>query len=178
MWIVTSTVNAVHKGDKALANNGNDNPWTPERIAALLPGMLYLHELISEEIATLHQVLGHVPPHEQSGMAGLAPLPIHHGENSSKRKGGRPKGSRGQKNASYTRPADRGLGPNGGAWNLAQGSAWSGIGQNYLRAMAKRGEIPCAYQIGRRVLLPREGFMRWFNSFTGGDAPRFDSPTK
>ena len=63
----------------------------------------------------------------------------------------------------YRRPAERGLGPDGGAWNLKQASAWCGIGENHLRTMAKNKEIDCAYFIGRRIIVPREGFMRWFN---------------
>jgi hypothetical protein len=63
----------------------------------------------------------------------------------------------------YSRPAERGLGPDGGAWNLKQAAAWCGIGENKLRTMAKSGEIGCAYFIGRRILLPRLGFQKWFN---------------
>jgi hypothetical protein len=70
----------------------------------------------------------------------------------------------------YSRPADRGLGPRGGAWNLRQAAAWCGIGENHLRAMAKNKEIPCAYFIGRRIIVPREGFMDWFNRRTTGNA--------
>jgi hypothetical protein len=64
----------------------------------------------------------------------------------------------------YSRPVDRGLGPDGGAWNVRQASAWSAIGEHTLRAMAKEGEIPCAYFIGRRIVLPRQGFVEWFNA--------------
>jgi hypothetical protein len=68
------------------------------------------------------------------------------------------------------KPAERGLGPDGGGWNIAQASAWSGIGEASLRVMAKRSIetsdpslFPC-YLIGcRRILIPREGFMDWFN---------------
>ena len=56
-----------------------------------------------------------------------------------------------QKKKTYSRPSERGLSPSGGAWNLAQASEWSGIGENYLRTMAKNKEIPCAYYIGRRT---------------------------
>jgi hypothetical protein len=63
----------------------------------------------------------------------------------------------------YVRPLQRGLGPEGGAWNLKQAAAWCGIGQNSLRSMAKKKEIPCAYFIGRRIIVPREGFQDWFN---------------
>jgi len=63
----------------------------------------------------------------------------------------------------YSRPTERGLGRDGGAWNLKQAAAWCGIGENYLRAMAKNGEIPCVYRIGRRIIVPREGFKAWFN---------------
>jgi hypothetical protein len=63
----------------------------------------------------------------------------------------------------YARPAERGLSAEGGAWNLKQAAAWCGIGENYLRSMAKNREIPCAYFIGRRIIVPRQGFMDWFN---------------
>ena len=63
----------------------------------------------------------------------------------------------------YARPAERGLSEEGGAWNLKQAAAWCGIGENYLRTMAKNREIPCAYFIGRRIIVPRQGFMDWFN---------------
>ena len=66
----------------------------------------------------------------------------------------------------YARPAERGLGPKGGAWNLKQAAAWCGIGENHLRTMAKNHEIPCAYFIGRRIIVPRVGFMNWFNERT------------
>jgi hypothetical protein len=71
-----------------------------------------------------------------------------------------------------SRPAERGLGPNGGGWSLKQGSAWSGIGENELRTMAKDGRIPCAYLIGRRgrIVLARQGFMDWFNRGGGSAA--------
>jgi excisionase family DNA binding protein len=70
----------------------------------------------------------------------------------------------------YSRPTERGLGPDGGAWNLKQAAAWCGIGENYLRTMAKNKEIPVAYYIGRRILLPREGFKAWFNRRVDGSA--------
>jgi hypothetical protein len=68
------------------------------------------------------------------------------------------------------KPSERGLGPDGGGWNVAQAAAWSGIGANTLRAMAKRAIetrdprlFPC-YLIGRRrILIPRAGFQSWFN---------------
>jgi hypothetical protein len=68
------------------------------------------------------------------------------------------------------KPNERGLGPDGGGWNIAQTSAWSGIGEGSLREMAKRsiktGDptlFPC-YLIGRRrILIPRQGFIDWFN---------------
>jgi hypothetical protein len=69
-----------------------------------------------------------------------------------------------RRKAHNAKPAERGLGPKGGAWNLKQASAWSGIGENYLRTMAKNREIPCAFYIGRRIILPRDGFKKWFNS--------------
>jgi hypothetical protein len=70
----------------------------------------------------------------------------------------------------YARPAERGLGPTGGGWNLKQGSAWSGIGENKLRKMAKEGRIPCAYFVGRRIILARQGFIDWFNRGSGSAA--------
>jgi hypothetical protein len=70
----------------------------------------------------------------------------------------------------YSRPSERGLSASGGAWNLKQASEWCGIGENYLRTMAKNKQIPCAYYIGRRILLPREGFKAWFNHRTEGSA--------
>jgi hypothetical protein len=68
------------------------------------------------------------------------------------------------------KPSERGLSPQGGGWNIDQASAWSGIGSASLRAMAKKkiatGDptlFPC-YRIGlRRILIPRQGFMDWFN---------------
>jgi excisionase family DNA binding protein len=59
--------------------------------------------------------------------------------------------------------AARGLGPDGGAWNIRQAAKWSGIGEATLRAMAKAGAIPVV-RAGRRILIPREGFQRWFNA--------------
>lgn len=71
----------------------------------------------------------------------------------------------------YARPAERGLSSDGGAWNLKQAAAWCGIGENYLRRMAKNQEIPCAYFIGRRIIVPREGFRDWFNKRTTASDP-------
>jgi hypothetical protein len=75
------------------------------------------------------------------------------------------------------KPMERGLGPDGGGWNIAQASAWSGIGEGSLRNLAKRsiktGDpslFPC-YLIGcRRILIPREGFQDWFNRRAGSTA--------
>ncbi len=69
-----------------------------------------------------------------------------------------------------TKPTERGLGPDGGGWYIAQASSWSGIGAASLRAMAKKSIetrdpslFPC-YLIGcRRILIPRQGFQDWFN---------------
>jgi hypothetical protein len=66
----------------------------------------------------------------------------------------------------YARPTERGLSSDGGAWNLKQAAAWCGIGENYLRTMAKTGQIPVAYKIGRRIIVAREGFKDWFNRRT------------
>ncbi|HEY7306266.1 MAG TPA: helix-turn-helix domain-containing protein [Bryobacteraceae bacterium] len=60
------------------------------------------------------------------------------------------------------RLSDRGLGPRGGGWSIAQGSAWSGIGERKLREMAKRGVFLC-HSIGRRIVIPRQAFIDWFN---------------
>jgi len=62
----------------------------------------------------------------------------------------------------YARPSERGLGPKGGGWNIDQASEWSGMGSKWLRDKAKSGEIP-VYKIGRRFLIPRQGFIDWFN---------------
>jgi excisionase family DNA binding protein len=53
--------------------------------------------------------------------------------------------------------------PQGGGWNIAQASEWSTIGEHQLRGMAQRNEIP-HIKIGRRILIPKEAFVRWFNS--------------
>lgn len=56
-------------------------------------------------------------------------------------------------------------------WNIKQASAWSGIGERKLREMAKAklagglSLFPC-HRIGRRIAIPREGFMDWFNGKT------------
>jgi hypothetical protein len=71
----------------------------------------------------------------------------------------------------YRPPAERGLGAAGGGWNVSQASAWSGIGSAALRKMAERREIPC-YHIGRRILIPRQGFIDWFNQ----RSPALDRP--
>jgi hypothetical protein len=74
-----------------------------------------------------------------------------------------------RKRRRYRRPAERGLGPDGGGWNIAQASRWSGISEARLRAMAKKKLrdddpelFPC-YAFGRRLLIPRQAFMDWFN---------------
>lgn len=76
-----------------------------------------------------------------------------------------------------TKPAERGLGPGGGGWNIAQAAAWSGIGEASLREMAKQSietgdsSLFPAYLIGRRrILIPRQGFMDWFNRRAGKSA--------
>lgn len=76
----------------------------------------------------------------------------------------------------YAKPVERGLGPDGGGWNIAQASAWSGIGESNLREMARKrlrdndpSLFPC-YAIGRRILIPRQGFMDWFNGRFQGSA--------
>jgi excisionase family DNA binding protein len=50
-----------------------------------------------------------------------------------------------------------------GGWNIREASRWSGIGEHQLRGKAKRGEIP-HIMVGRRILIPKEAFVRWFNS--------------
>jgi hypothetical protein len=76
----------------------------------------------------------------------------------------------------YRVPLERGLGSQGGAWNVEQASEWSGIGSRKLREMAKRSVaskdptlFPC-HAIGRRILIPREAFMDWFNGRFRGTA--------
>ena len=48
------------------------------------------------------------------------------------------------------KPSERGLGPDGGGWNIKQASAWCGIGETNLRQMAKDERFP-VYKIGRRI---------------------------
>jgi len=79
------------------------------------------------------------------------------------------------KSNTRTRPSQRGLGPEGGAWSIQQAAAWCGIGEHNLRRMVQARQVPCAFFIGRRILLPREGFKAWFNG--GGVAPR-NAPRK
>jgi hypothetical protein len=75
------------------------------------------------------------------------------------------------------KPSERGLGPEGGGWNISQAAKWSGIGEGSLRIMAKRSIetndpelFPC-YLIGcRRILIPRQGFIDWFNGRFAGNA--------
>ena len=50
-----------------------------------------------------------------------------------------------------------------GGWNIAEASEWSTIGEHQLRGMAQRNEIP-NIKIGRRILIPKQAFMDWFNS--------------
>ena len=76
------------------------------------------------------------------------------------------------------KPSERGLGPEGGGWNIEQAAAWSGIGSATLRAMAKRRietgdpSLFPAYLIGsRRILIPRQGFQDWFNGHMKGGGP-------
>jgi hypothetical protein len=65
---------------------------------------------------------------------------------------------------------EAGLGPKGGGWNIRQASEWSGLGTGYLRGLVKRklaGEAVSVFpfhQVGRRILIPREGFRNWFNA--------------
>jgi hypothetical protein len=74
-----------------------------------------------------------------------------------------------ERKAHNTKPIERGLGPDGGGWNIAQASRWSGIGEATLREMAKRGEVPCL-RIGRRIVITRQGFKDWFNRRANGSA--------
>jgi hypothetical protein len=75
--------------------------------------------------------------------------------------------------ASYISNSQRGLGPEGGGWNIAQAAHWSGFSAAHLRNLIKRREggeqvdIFPYYRCGRRVLIPREGFRAWFNSRHG-----------
>jgi hypothetical protein len=70
----------------------------------------------------------------------------------------------------HRKPSERGLSENGGGWNIQQASAHSGIGERNLREMAKRriatGDpalFPCHLIGRRRILIPRQGFLDWFN---------------
>jgi hypothetical protein len=71
----------------------------------------------------------------------------------------------GNRKKQNVKPTERGLGPNGGGWNIAQASAWSGIGENSLREVVKSEKPPFPVLfVGRRILIPRHAFMEWFNS--------------
>jgi hypothetical protein len=69
----------------------------------------------------------------------------------------------------YISNSKRGLGPEGGGWNVAQAAHWSGFNPAHLRQQVKDWEagkevdIFPYYRCGRRVLIPREGFKTWFN---------------
>jgi hypothetical protein len=71
--------------------------------------------------------------------------------------------------APYISNSQRGLGPEGGGWNIAQAAHWSGFSAAQLRNLIKRREggeqvdIFPYYRCGRRVLIPRDAFRRWFN---------------
>jgi hypothetical protein len=76
----------------------------------------------------------------------------------------------------YTSNSKRGLGPEGGGWNIAQTARWSGFSEAYLRCLIKRYEagedvdVFPYYRCGRRVLIPRDGFKLWFNRNRPGSA--------
>jgi hypothetical protein len=65
--------------------------------------------------------------------------------------------------AHNARLIDRGQSATGGSWSIAQAAAWCGIGSAALRRMAKNGQVPCL-KIGRRIVIPRQGFQDWFNN--------------
>jgi hypothetical protein len=77
---------------------------------------------------------------------------------------------------SYTSNSQRGLGPEGGGWNIAQAAHWSGFSEAYLRDLIKRheaGEIADIfpyYRCGRRLLLPRRAFKNWFDGHSEGSS--------
>jgi hypothetical protein len=70
--------------------------------------------------------------------------------------------------------AERGFGPAGGGWNIAGAAFWSGLSEIYIRALIKRHEageevdVFPYHRIGRRIVIPREGFKTWFNAFSRG----------
>jgi hypothetical protein len=74
-----------------------------------------------------------------------------------------------QATRSYVPNSQRGLGPEGGGWNIAQAACWSGFSEASLRSLVKRREaredvdIFPFYRVGRRLLIPRDGFKAWFN---------------
>jgi excisionase family DNA binding protein len=71
---------------------------------------------------------------------------------------------RGRERAAHNRkPSERGLSTAGGGWNINQAAEWSGIGSGTLRKMAEAGQVPCV-KLGRRFLIPRQGFIDWFNA--------------
>jgi hypothetical protein len=76
----------------------------------------------------------------------------------------------------YTRLSERGLGPRGGGWNVLQAAHWAGLSEAYLRSLIRRkesGEPGVCFpfhRIGRRIVIPREGFMTWYNQGAEGSA--------
>jgi hypothetical protein len=78
-----------------------------------------------------------------------------------------------QARRSYISNSKRGLGPDGGGWNINQAGHWSGFSPAYLRVLIGRHEagedidIFPYYRCGRRVLIPRDGFKEWFNRRRG-----------
>jgi hypothetical protein len=74
----------------------------------------------------------------------------------------------------YSPPAERGLGPTGGGWNIAQAARWSGLSEIHLRALIKARESGQAatsfpyHKAGRRIVIPRDGFRAWFNALNEG----------
>jgi hypothetical protein len=76
----------------------------------------------------------------------------------------------------YTRLSERGLGPQGGGWNVLQAAHWAGLSEAHLRNLIQRAEAGeegvCFpfHRCGRRLIVPREGFIRWFNKAAEGSA--------
>src|SRR5262249_22773321 len=70
----------------------------------------------------------------------------------------------------YHPPVERGLGPAGGGWNIAQAAEWSGLSEIHLRELIRQKEagkeisVFPYHRAGRRIIIPREGFKAWFNA--------------
>jgi hypothetical protein len=71
---------------------------------------------------------------------------------------------RGRERAAHNETlTERGFSASGGGWSIAMASRWSGIGSGTLRKMCEAGQVPCI-KLGRRFVIPRQGFMDWYNA--------------